>query len=465
MTPFSSNSRDTFYSLSSISLGIRDAFQQQFGERSFWIVAEISDLNVRKGHCYLSLVEKLPGTAAPVCELKGIIWANKFEKIAATFASETGVPLAVNTKILFLASVRFDVKWGLSLVVDDIEPKYTIGLLQLERDRTVARLKADGEYGLNKQVGFPLVPQRIAVISAMDSKGYEDFQNKLLRNPYGYFFNVRLFPSLLQGDGAAAQMTTRLVEIFNNIHNFDLVAIVRGGGGTIDLNCFNDYKLARAVARFPIPVITGVGHTTNISVADEVAFADCITPTDAADYIVQKTLWFEQDIVAKLESIIDNYDAVAADARTFLSETATLITAAGRQFISSSGENLSAILKGLQTASKIAVSEALASLRHTGFQVGNRAVIKVNEEKTAINKFYMGRLKRAPVNLLEQRDRQIIAFESSARQLDPENILKRGFSITRKNGKALLSSGSLNPGDLLITQFYEGTIKSKVGEK
>jgi len=457
MNPFSSNTKDSFYSLSSISLGIRDAFQQQFGERSFWIVAEVSDLSVRKGHCYLSLVEKLPGTAAPVCELKGIIWANKFEKISSTFALETGVPLAVNTKILFLASVRFDVKWGLSLVIDDIEPKYTIGLLQLERDRTVARLK--------KQVSFPLVPQRVAVISALDSKGYEDFLNKLNRNPYGYSFQVKLFPSLLQGDGAAGQMTNRLVEIYNTIDDFDLVAIVRGGGGTIDLNCFNDYKLARAVARFPLPVITGVGHTTNISVADEVAFADCITPTDAADYIVQKTLWFEQQTVAKLETIIENFEEIASEARSFLSESAALITSASRQFISSSGDNLNAILKELRTASRVSISEALANLRHTGFQIGNQAVVKVNAEKATVNKFYMGRLNRAPVSLLEQRNRQLNSYESSTRQLDPENILKRGFSITRKNGKAILSSGVLNTDDILITQFYEGTIKSKVGEK
>jgi exodeoxyribonuclease VII large subunit len=167
---------DKFYTLSDISAGIRDAIHGRFGERP--------------GHCYLSLVEKLPGSAAAVCELKGIIWADKFVKISNEFEQATSMKLASNTSILFRAVVRYDVKWGLSLIIEDIEPKYTVGLLAKERERTIARLKQEGIYSNNKKVTFPLVPQRIAVISAKDSRGFEDFYIKLQENPFGYHFSV-----------------------------------------------------------------------------------------------------------------------------------------------------------------------------------------------------------------------------------------------------------------------------------
>jgi exodeoxyribonuclease VII large subunit len=464
MAPFSLNTRDSFYSLSAISSGIRDAVHDQFGDRPYWIIAEISELNVRKGHCYLSLVEKLPGTAAPVCELKGIIWGSKFEKIAKVFYSETGVELTANTRILFLASVKYDVKWGLSLVIDDIEPKYTAGLIQVERDRTVARLKADGEYFLNRQVQFPLVPQRVAVISAPDSKGFEDFLNKLTRNVFGYRFEVTLFSALLQGDGAASQMTSRLVEIFTNLNDYDIVAIVRGGGGSIDLNCFNDYKLSRAVARFPLPVITGVGHTTNISVVDEVAYADRITPTDAADFIVQKTVEFEQHLDEVLETVTLNYFATAETARTLLSETEALLTTVTRNRLSvareSVGYTATRIGQGVSGTLKLAGAE----LRHAAQELGFRSSELIKSELVLLNRHRVGRMFQVPDQLIQKQRLELNRKEDATRHLDPMNILKRGFSITRKGGKAVVKAEDLETGDLLISQFYEGTIQSKVGK-
>jgi exodeoxyribonuclease VII large subunit len=465
MSPFPKNSRDNFYSLSSISSGISDAVWEQFGERSYWIVAEISELNVRKGHCYLSLVEKLPGSASPVCELKGIIWANKFERVSSAFAAETGMSLAAGTRILFQAIVRYDVKWGLSLVIEDVEPKYTVGLIQVERDRAVAKLKADHEYGLNRALAFPLVPARLAVISARDSKGYEDFINKLTRNPEGYRYEVTLFPSLLQGEGAPGQITDRLLEIFKTIASFDVVVIVRGGGGSIDLNCFNDYKLARAVARFPIPVITGIGHTTNISVVDEVAHADCITPTDAADFIVQRTAMFESRLDEIIGAIVDNYEESAGAARDYLSEAAGHLAALGKNRLQSSNESLSVLLTMLTRSGNAALRDGEASLRLIIRDISSKASEQVRSEQVFINRDLAGRLVRMPALVMDTSSLKIDKLESSVRHLDPASILKRGFSITRKNGKAITDAGQLESGDQIITQFYEGTIQSEVTKK
>jgi len=454
-------SREKFISLSAISTGIREAITGKFGDSLLWIVAEISELNVRKGHCYLSLVEKLPGNAAPVCELKGIVWANKFEKIITVFRNATGVDLAANTRILFQASVRYDVKWGLSLVIEDIEPKYTIGLLQQERDRTVAKLKEEGVYLNNKNLTFPLVPTRVAAISAKDSRGYEDFVNKLETNIYGYNFKVTLFSSLLQGDKASVQMVDRLIEIYNHRDEFDVVVIVRGGGGAIDLNCFNDYRLSRAVARFPLPVLTGIGHTTNISVVDEVAHADRITPTDAADFIVEKTREFETMIENLGGRIHEAYLDTTISEMNRLQHAADRIKVQTSYRLQNEIHNLSTTTMNLKSLSLNLIKNSNSNLTFKATELGLHIKKFVAAEGQCLNQ-YTKTLSISPLNTLRNATSLLEQSESSVRMLDPVNVLKRGFSITQINGKAILKATSLKAGDRIKTTFYEGTIESEV---
>lgn len=453
--------KEKFLTLSQISAGIRDAIAMQFGERFLWIVAEVSDLNIRKGHCYLSLVEKLPDNSAPVCELKGIIWANKFEKISRIFRDVTGSEIASGTRILFQAMVKYDVKWGLSLVVEDVEPAYTVGLIRQERDTTVAKLKAEGIFFNNKNLQFPLVPLRIAIISAKDSRGYEDFQSKLVYNNFGYRFKVELFTSLLQGERAPVEMVGRLIEIFNRKDEFDLVVIVRGGGGAIDLNCFNDYKLARAVARFPLPVLTGIGHTTNISVVDEVAHADRITPTDAADFLVDKTRQFEELLLDFGNRIHEGYIDTAVAEENRLQHLATGIRQLTAQRLDNSEGELANYLIRFKNETFEILKDSGTELLLMSHGLRNRTNALIAEQTTIIN----GRLQSlnsAPLNKIINTGLKLDQFESGVRLLDPVNVLKRGFSITTLNGKALKKKSAANPGDILKTTLYEGTIESEV---
>jgi exodeoxyribonuclease VII large subunit len=461
MDLFTSATKEKFLTLSDISSGIKSAINAQFGERLLWIVAEISDLNIRKGHCYLSLVEKLPGNAAPVCELKGIVWANKFEKISATFKTETGTELVANTGILFQAYVRYDVKWGLNLIVEDIEPKYTIGLLQQERDRSVAKLKEEGIYSNNKKLQLSLAPLRVAAISAKDSRGYEDFLSKLEGNNYGYRFDVKLFSSLLQGDKAASEMVNRLIEIYNQIENFDVVVIVRGGGGAIDLNCFNDYKLARAVARFPLPVLTGIGHTTNISIVDEVAFADRITPTDAADFLVERTREFEILLESVGLRVQEAYIDKVITEQNKLQQIAGLLKIHTAQkiqeetyYLSGSAEQLKNITTRQLRENEIELISKSSSLQHLVKEL-------FNAEREQLNSFTKV-IRLSPLQILNIANIKLDQFEITTGLLNPINILKRGFTITQINGKAVRNSKNLNAGDLIKTTFYEGTIESEV---
>jgi exodeoxyribonuclease VII large subunit len=452
---------DKFYTLSDISAGIRDAIHGRFGERPLWIVAEISDLNVRKGHCYLSLVEKLPGSAAAVCELKGIIWADKFVKISNEFEQATSMKLASNTSILFRAVVRYDVKWGLSLIIEDIEPKYTVGLLAKERERTIARLKQEGIYSNNKKVTFPLVPQRIAVISAKDSRGFEDFYIKLQENPFGYHFSVTLFPSLLQGDRASGQMVAQLINIFNRIGEFDVVVIVRGGGGSIDLNCFNDYNLSRAVARFPLPVLTGIGHTTNISVVDEVAYADRITPTDAADFLIESIAEFDGLLNEYLNRIHDLYLDVQTAEQTRLLNLFSVLKLHYRRFSESTRKKLQEHVFGLryQLQQHIRTSDIRLERSLTLIRSGSLKLIK--NENECLNELML-QISKVPDELIQELDKKIKQLESSVRHLDPKEVLKRGYSITRLNNQAVRNSSMLKKGAIIKTQFYEGSIESEV---
>lgn len=455
------NSKDRFLNLSAVSTGIREAIHSKFGEQLLWIVAEISEMSVRKGHCYLSLVEKLPGNSAPVCEMKGIVWAGKFEKIIQVFRNETGTELAANTTILFQAMVRFDVKWGLSLIVEDIEPKYTVGLLQIEREKTVARLREEGVYEANKRLLFPLVPSRIAVISARDSRGYEDFLNKLENNTKGYRFEVTLFSSLLQGDHAATGMVNRLIEIFNNKELFDIVVIVRGGGGAIDLNCFNDYRLSRAVARFPLPVISGIGHTTNKSVVDEVAFADAITPTDAADFIIEKTMAFEDRLDDYVMTLGTAYMVAVNAEQARLTNISSAMITKTRERIRNELYYVSGSAAQIQNFSGNFLKQAGHTLSMFTRELTYKSKLRIREEQQFISgKHQM--LKPAPVKLLKSALVAIENMEQTVKILDPVNVLKRGFSITLLNGKPVLNSGQVNTNDRIKTILYEGTIESEV---
>ena len=455
------STKEKFLSLSAISQGIRTAIQSKFGDQLLWIVAEISEMSVRKGHCYLSLVEKLPGNSAPVCEMKGIVWSTKFERIHTIFQKATGNELLSGSVILFQASVRFDVKWGLSLIVEDIEPKYTIGLLQQERDKTIAALREEGIFNNNRLLPFPLVPQRIAAISARDSRGYEDFINKLETNSKGYKFEVDLYPSLLQGEKAAGEMVDRLIRIFNNKEKYDLVVIVRGGGGAIDLNCFNDYRLSRAVARFPIPVLTGIGHTTNKSVIDEVAHADAITPTDAADFILEKTANFELGLDQMMLGIRDAFESGMEAEALRLKELSSEIRSSVEQrlqhenyYVEGSAAQIRNFSMNTLNQARSDLGVAIRELSYKTQQKIIRGEMLIQEKFKVLHSLPQALLKVAGLKLSRQ--------EGIIQTLDPVNVLKRGFSITLHNGKAIKSAESVQPGAILKTILYEGTIESEV---
>ncbi|MBR0254678.1 MAG: exodeoxyribonuclease VII large subunit [Bacteroidales bacterium] len=254
-----------------------------------WLRAEISELKQHpSGHCYLTLVEKDPDSNALLAKASAIAWASSWRMIRPFFEGQTGRPLAVGMEILVRVQVSYSVMYGLTLVVYDIDPSFTVGELELARQRTMARLEAEGMFGMNAQLELPLLPRRLAVITSETAAGWRDFQRQLSGNENGFRFQLRLFPALMQGEAAPASIIAALDAVAAEEEAFDAVLILRGGGGAMDLVCFDDYELAVNVAQFPLPVLTAIGHDHDYHIADMVAHTHVKTPTALADWLIDR---------------------------------------------------------------------------------------------------------------------------------------------------------------------------------
>ena len=281
----------TVFSLLEVANSIQKTINARYTS-SYWVKAEMNKLNhySHSGHCYPELVEKKDNKV--IAEMRAVLWKGNFDKINAQFLKTLNEPLKDGIKILFLTQINFDPKYGISLNILDIDPSYTLGDLEKEKQQNIIRLKKENLFDKNKTLQLPLIPQRIAIISVETSKGYADFLNVIDNNQWNYKFFHMLFPSLLQGDRAPSNIIEQLNKIRKVKHHFDLVAIIRGGGGDIGLASYNNYDLAKTVASFPLPVLTGIGHATNETVTEMVAHSNHITPTNLAESLFKVSRFF-----------------------------------------------------------------------------------------------------------------------------------------------------------------------------
>lgn len=451
------------HTLSALARYIATIFRREFSSQRFWVTGEIIGLKVSRGHCYLQLAEKDEVATTPKAEFRAIVWASAFESLQLRFLKETGLHLQEQLQVLCFVEVQFHERYGLSLIVHDIDPAFTLGKMEQERRKTIERLKKEGLYHLNKQHVLPTVIQRIALISAEDSRGYEDFMASLVDNDYGYAFNVKLFPSLLQGDLAASDMIGRLVGIFEeqSTSQFDAVVIVRGGGAASSLGCFNDYHLARAIARFPLPVITGIGHSADTSVVDEVANINLITPTEAGVFLVNRMLNYEGLISNYWSQLSDIANQMIFDETSFL-ETAVLNI---QQKVASNLKDEDFQLKHQQEVIRnIFVQRMFIESTFIKNTVASlKAQLKyISQSESLFLEAAITSVKNRVKNKVEHEQNWIQFKSQQLNLLDPINILKRGFSYTLNNGKLLTNYEDVKSGDELTTILANGKIKSKV---
>jgi exodeoxyribonuclease VII large subunit len=428
----------TVFSLLEVTKSIQNTLNNRY-KSSFWVKAEMNKLNFYKhsGHCYPELVEKKDGKV--IALLKSYMWKDDYLRINAKFIDTLHEPLKDGIKILFLAKITFEPAHGLSLWIMDIDPSYTLGDLEREKQETINQLKNEGIFGKNKTLSLPLLPQRIAIISVETSKGYADFIKVIGTNSWGYKFFWHLFPSLLQGDNAVQSIIDQLEKIKRVGHHFDVVAIIRGGGGDVGLSCFNNYQLSKAIALFPIPVITGIGHATNETVTEMISFTNAITPTKLAEYLLQKFHNFSIPVQNAEKKIFEKTMRLLGEAKMkFTAETKLFRSVTDNILISNNNDIKTSkinIVKGVNVfcnVKKMTVSQSKEKLQLQSLLMTKNALTEMN------------------------------SIEKNVANMSPENVLKRGYSITLLNNKSVTDISQVKEGDQLNTIVHKGNIISIV---
>ena len=426
------------FTLTELNTAIKATLEIAFPEM-VWVVAEISEIRHNsKGHCYLELVER--EEEETLAQIRANIWAYTFRNLASKFEKATGESLKQGMKVLLQVTVTFHEVYGLSLNVKDIDPTYSLGELARKKREVIERLTKEGLINLNKQIRLSLVPQRIAVISSETAAGYGDFINHLDDNPYGYKIFYTLYQSLMQGQEAEASIIAALKQIREHIKLHDAVVIIRGGGSQIDLSCFDTYSLAVEVAKFPLPVITGIGHERDDTVVDMVAHTKLKTPTAVAEFLILWVNSFEERLLDAQKTLINR-------AKELLREENHRLQYLVQQFRHIVRERFNSELSKIETA--------LHRLIH-----GTTQTIDGNNNNLKLD---MNRLVSGLKILFQEHKNKIKHFDQAIRLLDPINVLKRGYSVTYLKEKAIKDSGDLQEGDIIRTKLYKGRVTSKVG--
>lgn len=452
----------TIFSLLEVTKSIQKTIANRY-QSAFWVKAEMNKLNhyQRSGHCYPELVEKKEGKV--IAQISAILWKSDYQRINTNFHRVLKEPLKDGIKILFSATINFDPKYGLTLQINDIDPSFTLGDLEKEKQETIDKLRLEGIFSKNKQLDLPVLPQRIAIISVETSKGYADFINvfESANRSWNYRFFQFLFPSLLQGDNAVRTIIAQLGNIKNVIHHFDVVAIVRGGGGDIGLSCFNNYDLTKEIAEFPIPVITGIGHSTNETVAELIAHENAITPTKLAEFLIQKFHDFSVPVKKAEEKIGDQSRRLIRDAKTNFASEVKLLRSVTRNILDQNKNEVMQHAQSLSQQSRFRLRYEKKVLTSAGEDIRKGTYQFCAAEKQHISQL-TANLKKDAQSQLEQTILRLKNLEKNIHNLSPQNVFKRGYSITLLNGRSVRSSFEIKEGDSLTTVLYEGSVSSTV---
>jgi exodeoxyribonuclease VII large subunit len=396
-----------------------------------------------------------------MAQIKATLWRDDYQNINRNFLRILKEPLKDGIKILFLAKISFDPAFGLSLQIIDIDPQYTLGDLENEKRETIKKLQLESIYDKNKKLQLAFLPQRIAIISVETSKGFGDFKAVIDKNSWNFKFFYLLFPSILQGDKAVPGITAQLDKIKKVIHHFDAVAIIRGGGGDVGLSCYNNYELAKAIALFPIPVITGIGHVTNETVCEMIAHTNAITPTKLAEFLIQKFHNFSVPIQKAKEKIADKSRRLLTEEKTKLASELKLFRSITVSILNTNENRIKNASYAIQQQSQFIVKNNHEKLNVLQAKTSIASKFNLNNLKVVLIQ-YQEKLELLPLLYLKNSDLALENMEKNIQIMDPKNVLKRGFSITYLNGKAVTDVSQLEKGAVINTLLFNGTIDSTI---
>lgn len=449
------------FTLQQVASSIRKTIEQRYAQ-SYWVKAEMHKLNrFPSGHAFPELVQKEGDKI--IAQLGGTIWKQQLDRINQRFISVVKEPLKDGLNLLLLVKINFSETYGLSLQILDIDPSFSLGELQKQRDETLKKLSDLGILNKNQLLEFPLIPKHIAVISADSSKGLSDFMEVLDTNEPGYKFFTYLFPAYLQGDAAVDSIIGTLKKIKSIKQHFDLVVIVRGGGAEVSMTCYNHFNLCKEIAEFPLPILTGIGHSTNLTVAEMVSFRNAITPTKLAEFLIQTYREFDQqikDLQTQLFNISKNnlqasrneFDALI---RLFKSISTSIIEQNNSILINEENK--------LDRSIQYRIDKHRTTLNQIRLNFGYVAKNNLNRHESKLNEA-KNNLEQKLVNLFERSKNELRIRENKVEMLDPMQVLKRGFSITTLEGKTIKENNFPKKGDLIQTTTAFGKFNSKVEE-
>lgn len=407
---------------------------------TYWVRAETSEVrvNATSGHCYLELVEKDETSGQLVAKSRGTIWARNFAILRTYFEQETKQTFISGLKVLVNVSVGYHELYGLSLTVHDIDPSYTVGDMARKRMEVIRRLQEEGVFDLNKELTLAILPQRIAVISSPTAAGYEDFVNQLTHNDYGFPFYVKLFPALMQGEKTEESVIAALDRIYVHRELFDVVVLIRGGGSAADLSSFDSYTLAANCAQFPLPIITGIGHERDDSIVDKVAHTRMKTPTAVAAFLINRMA--EQ--LALLDELRETVCEATRNQLTAKKMTWQILATRFPVFVTGHLERHRA---GLHT-----LTARLSSVpKHLEKHAEQLELVPVH-------------IRKAADAMLTRHTHELALSEQHIRLVSPDHILKRGYTLTLKDGKIVKHAADLSAGDEISVKFTDGERKGKI---
>ena len=399
-----------------------------------WVVAETTDVRINQ-HCYLQLLEKNPKTGATVAKIKAIIWGNQFRFLNARFKQVTGRDIGNDMKIMVCLSVNYSPQYGLTVVINDINPEFTLGDMERQRQEILNRLTQEGIIGQNKTVPVPPVLQRIAIVSAAGAAGYGDFMKQLTDNKYGVCFYPCLFQATMQGVKTVPTVLAALDKVEQNQHLFDCVVIIRGGGGTEELNSFDNYDLARRVATFPLPVIVGIGHERDITVLDYVAGIRVKTPTAAAEHIILQ----------------------AANALAHIGDLSNQVVSIARDYIARAKEQLSYYAGNLPIMAQRIIDTNTLRLQNFIQNIPLHVQRRIEGENAQLAR-QKDAIKNAVAQVKMKETMRLEALGDKIELLSPRKVMARGYTRTTCEGKIMTDAAQLEAGKLVTIPFRDGKV-------
>ena len=447
------------FTLKQVVSSIRKTIENRYS-KLYWVKAEMHKLNLASsGHCFPELVQKEDGKI--VAEMRGNIWKSQYQRINKRFIETVKEPLKDDTTLLLQVKVSFHETYGMSLQIMDIDPQYSLGELQRERQETLRRLQKEGLLNANQALHFPLLPKRIAVISAASTKGLSDFLSIVGKNSWGYSFFTMLFPAQLQGDLAASSIVAQLEKIKRVKDHFDIVVIVRGGGGEVGLSCYNNYQLCKGIAEFPLPVLTGIGHSTNLTVAEMVSFRNAITPTELGEFLIQTFHNFSVPLKDAVKSIKHYAVSKIINEKGVLENHSRIFKNVVKQAVYSGNERLRSYRKEIKAVYRLSVQSSKEDLRGMEQNVYRNSTLSLVGHRTHVDEVSISLPVNVKTVFIKEKAR-LDQLKQSIRLMDPMNILNRGYSITTRNGKTLSDANTAEKGDIIVTKTSTFTVESEV---